>query len=381
MNRTCAVVGATGFLGGFITAGLLQRGYRVIALVRPRPGKTPRERTAALMRFFNLEPGENLTTVAADIEKPGLGLPEDRLTSVREKTNLVFNCAADTSFAARRAEQVRRVNVGGAKHLFEAFRGRGHFHHLSTAYAAGRREGRCPETLEGTADFHNPYEQSKHEAERLMTGLCAASGARLTIHRPTVVYGDHASGKSLGFHGLYYPVRVFLLLRDGFVRDIRERDGRRARALGVSLDERGVMTLPVAIADTGGAVNLVPVDRLVRAVLTVADADACGVFHIGGTGRDTLAGLISLFQNTFAVTGLRAAPVSGIGPRSPLERLVDNYLEAYYPYFCDKREFDDTQAARYLGRAAETCPPRVAAAVKRCMDYAVSVGFGARLSV
>ena len=112
--------------------------------------------------------------------------------------------------------------------------------------------------------------------------------------------------------------------------------------------------------------------------MCIRDRGACGIFHIVGSGENTLSGLIALFQHTFPITGVRAVPVSRSGPPSPLESLVDGYLEPYYPYFCDKRTFDDANTARYLGRAGKTCAPLDAAAFKRCMDFAVSVEFGAK---
>jgi nucleoside-diphosphate-sugar epimerase len=372
------VTGATGFIGGFLTAELLGRGIRVFAPVRTAPGRTARQRAEGLLRYFGLPADSPLEAFAGDVELPGLGMEEGVARRVREEVGTVLHCAANTSFAARRADEVARVNLQGACNVFGAAGGLDRFWHMSTAYAVGAGPGVYREEPARRASFNNRYEESKNAAERELTRLCAARGTRLAVFRPSVVYGDSSSGRCLSFQALYYPVRTLLFLRDTAVRDIRRHGGGRAEALGVTMSGDGTVRMPLRFPG-GGWLNMVPVDHLVRAVMAITQTDPAGVFHVVSPSPITVSDLLGYIGECFGITGIRVAEdIAGFD--GPLQKLVNGYMELYYPYFCDRRRFDDARARSVLDPAGIGCPPLDLPAFRRCMEYAIRHRWGADLT-
>ena len=368
------VTGATGFIGGFITAELLRRGVRIIAPIRPRGDRSPGDRAKALLNFFGLPPYSPLEAVEGYVERPGMGLAESEARRIRKEVDTVMHCAADTSFAARRRNRVHWVNVLGLENVFEAVGGCSRFWQMSTAYSVGSKPGTYAEELRPVREFNNQYERSKHLAEERISQLCRQSGTRLMILRPSIVYGDSATGMSLSFSALYYPVRTFLFIRDTMIRDLVERGGRRARRLGVSAEAAGRTRIPVRLPG-GGELNVVPVDYLVNSVMALAEADGEGVYHIVSHSTATVSELLEYIESCFGITGLEVSPdyrhASGA-----LQTMVNSYMELYYPYFCDGRTFDDTRARSVLDPAGVTCPRLSLSIFRRCMEYAIRQDWG-----
>lgn len=374
-NGTFLVTGATGFLGAYITAALLRRGHHVIALVRPRFGKTPEQRMQAMLDYFALDRDMPLRVVEANLERPGLGLEKSVAAELKSGVHQVFHCAADTSFAARRSRQIEAANIQGLANVFASTRGCSHFHHMSTAYVAGKRRGICLEKLEEQADFHNPYERSKHAAEKMITELCAAAGTRLSIYRPSVVYGDSLTGRSLGFTALYYPVRTLLFLKDTLKRDIEENQGKRASRLGARLLPGGEIEMPLCFPGGEGGLNLIPVDHLVRSVMALMDAGTEGIYHIVNPRLSPVEEILNFIRQAYAIAGLSICKTKNTTRDSPLQLLMDNYMESYYPYFRDRRRFDASRGAPLLAGSGIQCPQLDLPVFKRCMDYAIRTGW------
>jgi nucleoside-diphosphate-sugar epimerase len=369
------VTGATGFIGGFITAELLRRKVRVIAPIRPRGDRSPRDRAAALLDFFGLPPDSPLEAVGGCVERPGMGLARPEARRIRNEVDSVMHCAADTSFAARKSDRVHRVNVGGLENVFEAVGGCRRFWHMSTAYSVGSRPGSYAEELRPVREFNNQYERSKHLAERKISELCRETGTRLMILRPSIVCGDSTTGTSLSFNALYYPVRTLLFIRDIMLRDIRERGGGRARPLGVSVEADGGTRMPVRFPG-GGGINVIPVDYLVGAVMALAEADGQGIYHLVSHNPATVSELVGYIESCFGISGIE---VSEDYPRSDggLQAMVNGYLELYYPYLCDGRTFGDPRARSVLDPAGITCPRLSLPVFRRCMEYAAGQDWGA----
>lgn len=368
------ITGATGFIGGFLTAELLKRGAGVMALARPRGETSPLQRMRRLLRFFNMEFPKNLEVLEGSVDIPGLGLDKDAAARVKNSAATVLHCAASTSFAARKGGQVERVNVEGAANVLRAAGSCSLFCQMSTAYSAGIRSGVCLEELTVQENFNNRYEESKHRAELEVTELCRRAGRELIIFRPSIVCGDSATGRSLRFTGLYYPVRMLLFLADSMRKDILERDGARAGKLGVSMDGSGRVDLPVNFPGDGH-INILPIDHLVAAVLRIMESGGEGIYHIVNPAPSTVGRVVEFIQECYPVSGIR---VDGGGGTGPLQRLMDSYMELYYPYFCDGREFDDSRAADVLRPAGIVCPPMDVELFRRCMDYALQKDWNPR---
>lgn len=371
------LTGATGFIGGFLAAELLRRGVRVVAPVRSVGGRGPDERAAGLLRFFDLPRDAPLEVFEGDVELPNLGMDGPTSRRLRRQIGSVLHCAANTSFAGRKADEVQRVNARGAEHVFHAVGGVDSFWHMSTAYAVGAGPGLHQEELRAAESFNNLYERSKNQAELRLAELCDRAGTVLKVFRPSIVYGDSRTGRCLSFKGLYYPVRTLLFLRDSMVRDVRKHGGARAAKLGVELEKDGSVSMPLFFPG-GGSINLIPVDHLVRSVLEIGAADICGVFHVVSPEPLSVSVLLDYIESCFDIRGIEVAD-DYRDHNGALQKLVNGYMELYYPYFCDRRRFDDTRARSVLSSAGLSCPPLDLPAFRRCMEYAVSRGWSTPL--
>src|SRR4029453_699840 len=150
--------------------------------------------------------------VEGDITKPNLDLSVPDREMARDVVTRVFHLAAMYDLAVAR-DIAHEVNVGGTRNVnafVRSLRCLRHYHHVSTCYVAGKREGRIFETeLRHEAGFRNFYEESKYLAELEVDSL--KSELPVTIHRPAVVCGDSRTGETAKYDGVYYL--IFYLLK------------------------------------------------------------------------------------------------------------------------------------------------------------------------
>ncbi|OGD20573.1 MAG: hypothetical protein A2W03_07920 [Candidatus Aminicenantes bacterium RBG_16_63_16] len=379
------VTGATGFLGCHLAVRLLRDGNETVWLARPDGATTAAERVRRLLDWFGVEAGlrNKVRVIEAEITRPGLGLgPSD--AEFAAGADEIIHCASETSFPERKRPAVELVNIAGLRNVLDlAVRGRGRFFHLlSTAYVAGRRPGACCEELVSPAAFTNVYEETKCRAEWIADEACRKAGLRLAIYRPSIVYGDSRTGRSLLFNALYYPVRTVAFLRDVFVADIRERGGRRAASAGIRLESDGRLYLPLRMeVENGGRLDLVPVDFFADAFAAIREAALEGVFHIVSGRPARLADIVDYGQRLFRIRGVEVCSkrdITGVPPND-LEVLFDRSIESYRPYLRDERTFSVDRARPVLEKRGLVCPEMNYEIFSRCMNFAVECGWGARV--
>jgi thioester reductase-like protein len=341
------LTGATGFLGQELLARLLERDDRhVHALVRAPDDEAAAER---------LPHHERLTAVAGDIERPDLGLSEQRAAALAEQVTTVVHCAASVSFSLG-LEESRAVNVAGSRRMVElaercASRGDGlrRFTYVSTAYVAGTHRGEFDEdSLDVGQDFRNAYERSKFEAERLVRHR--AEGLPLQVLRPSIVVGDSRDGWTSSFNVLYGPLRAFA---------------------------RGA--IPALPARRRSPVDVVPVDYVADSACDLACDGPDGTFHlVAGRNATTVGTLVKLAAHRFG-----RQPPPAFPPRV-YKRLVHPLLlrrldrvrsealrrmEVYFPYF--------SMRVRFADRRHPPAPP-VESYFNRLLDFAEHARWGRR---
>jgi nucleoside-diphosphate-sugar epimerase len=386
-TATILVTGATGFLGSHLAHCLLASGYHLIVLARSKNGKSARERVAQVFGWFDpASPvSTHYTVVEGAIEAPCFGLPGARYQFLRETVDEVVHCAANTAFAERKRAEVEKGNVGTTTNLL-AFLTDSHayfLHHISTAYVAGKTaDGVCREEIEQPAEFNNVYEETKHKSEVLARGFCKDNGIRLSLYRPTIVYGDSETGRSTRFNALYFPVKTVAFLRDLFTKDISENGGRKAAPLGITPASGGRIHMPIRLEkNLKGRLNLIPIDFFVRAFYALfEEALDGGIFTLACDEPVTLDTLVEFVNEKFGIKGI--VTTNGNGPvlsKNPLEVMFSAYLEAYRPYMLDTRHFSGNNARPILESKNIVCPPFTYDIFSRCMDYAVSVDWGKRV--
>jgi nucleoside-diphosphate-sugar epimerase len=241
----------------------------------------------------------------------------------------------------------------------------------------------CREELVENKVFTNFYEETKCRAEWMVSERCAQEGIRLSIYRPSIVYGDSETGRSLRFNAVYYPVKMLLFLKNLYEADIREQGGRRAGEMGVKLTDKGSLYLPirVPVAENGG-LNLIPVNYFTKAfAVLMEDCLEGGIFHITNERLTRIEDLIDYSQRLFGIEGLGPYqnPADNAVPRNALEILYDRYLEVYLPYMRDTRILDNQKARSILSKREVVCPDFDFEVFSRCITYAMKCEWGSKL--
>lgn len=328
----------TGF-PGFIADRLLERLARTpsafILLVQPSWLDRARHEIDRIAVLTGRSPAD-FRLVQGDITQPDLGLSQSDLELTRLQTTRVFHLAALYDLAVER-EPAMRVNVGGTRNVVEFARTLPwlrHFHHVSTCYVAGKREGVILETeLRHDAGYRNFYEESKHLAELEVETV--KDQLPVTIHRPSVVCGDSRTGETVKYDGVYYLI-LYLL--------------------------RWPSLSSVNIGNHRVSLNLVPVDFVVDAMAALAfDRNAIGkTLQLSDPSPLTTNELFNTIAG--ALNGKRSritAPVTWVRfflmlPPSPG---ITGLPHSAVPYFFVKQLYDSSQAQALLKPHGIQCPP------------------------
>jgi nucleoside-diphosphate-sugar epimerase len=219
-KQATLVTGASGFLGGLVTAALLAEERRVLLPVRDtRSANTTLDliRCALLDRGFIEQDAHELLRLATIIELPPLERFQE-LTTIPEAVQIdeIVHCAGCVDYFDRR--RLKAANIDLTSRLLEAAKiwSVRRFIFLSTSYCAGYRTDTVPEQLHPDPLPENePTEYTR--SKRIAEWNIASSGVPFVIIRPSVVIGDSRSGKYTGKnYGLYQMWRAIegLLCRE-----------------------------------------------------------------------------------------------------------------------------------------------------------------------
>jgi thioester reductase-like protein len=268
---------------------------------------------------------------------------------VQQQSTRVFHLAAVYDLAVAR-DLALRVNVGGTRNIVElalSMPRLRHFHHVSTCYVAGKREGVILETeLRHDAGYRNFYEESKYLAELEVDSV--KDELPVTIHRPAVVCGDSKTGETGKYDGVYYLIHY--LLRWPSVLSL------------INIGNREV------------SLNLVPVDFVVDSMAALAfDERAIGkTLQLADPAPLTTNQLFNAI--TKSIDGHRSritAPPKWVRfflmlPPSPKITGLPHHA---VPYFFVKQLYDSSQAQQLLAPHGIRCPP-FESYVDRIVDFA-----------
>jgi thioester reductase-like protein len=347
VSGSILLTGATGFLGMEALAHLVERGERIVVIVRAGDRDRARARVAEVMgQLYEQQPpaAACVEVMRGDLLEPGLGLSTQDRHRLVGSVDRILHCAASISFDLPLAE-ARRVNVDGVREVLDLARDIAaggtltRLVHISTAYVSGRHEGRFGESdLDVGQRFRNTYERSKHEAERLIGD---AADLPAVIARPSIVVGHGACGWTPVFNVLYWPMRAV---------------------------ERGILTRVPARADS--IVDFVPVDYVIdAAVRLLDDAHASGTYQL--VAGDTALSAAELVELHAGLLGRPPLPFVDHAEGMPRGG------EALAPYFDVRCRFDDTRARALLGRA-RAVKPDPEDYLERLLAYAQRTQWGKR---
>ena len=379
---TIALTGATGFLGSHLMASMLTSGYKIIVLGRPAKEETLQERISKLLRWFGIEEFEGqLELVVIDFLKPMLGIPEDEYKNLCEITEQFIHCASDTSFAERKRDAVFKSNVSSLEGILEFASDAkvNFFHYISTSYVSGTNGTNiCKECLSSATEFLNVYEESKARAESIISAFCEKNEISYTIIRPSIVYGDSRTGRSLRFNALYFPLQSLKYIRDIYLNDIMNHGGKKSCQFGICIDDEGYLFLPLRIyLPQEGALNLIPVDYFVNATMKIiANASSVGIYHLTNNSPAKLEIISTYNEHFMKIRGVEIiyGKSSDNDLRNPAEELFDRFVEPYRSYLSDNRIFDRVNTDMVTDNLH---PPEFTDEIfKNCMEYAIRVNWG-----
>jgi len=201
------LTGATGFLGSYVVAELLQRSeHDLVLMVRGDSEERRLQKVWAALSwhlsgeaFVAQRP--RLRIVHGDLHAPGLGLSEADRTHVLDEVGSILHIAA--SLNRKSAKACFNTNLRGTLSVVKlgrALADRGQlerFSQVSTSAVAGKRQGEVvadDATVDWDRSDYDPYARTKKFAEHLAAELLP--DVRRLVMRPTTVMGDSRSERT-----------------------------------------------------------------------------------------------------------------------------------------------------------------------------------------
>ncbi len=314
------LTGATGLFGRELARELLARGCRVFALAR---GRSAAEARGHVVNAVGAS--EGLTVLHGDLSLPELGL---RRTP---RVDALLHAGASTVFGLPLAE-ARRANVEATRNVLELAAGIPDLvqvGYVSTAFVAGRRVGRILESeLRHAAGFVNAYEQSKYEAELLVSAY--AGHVPVSIFRPSVVVDGRIGGRARGQSALRF---VLDLIRSGL--------------------------LPVLPGDGEEPFDIIDGSDAARAVVEIFLAQpAGGIYHIAsGEQAPQLGDIVGTAGPVRFVDGTFANELDRLKRLRPAAAGVYDKLATFIDVLECPKVFDTRAAEAGLGHAVQNTDP------------------------
>ena len=318
-RRGVLLTGATGLLGQYLLHDLLSRAHPVTVLVRDSRKGRAAERIAIIVAFWSERLRRKLPTpivLNGDLGQGALGLTAADRRWLGRHCQTVIHSAANLSFRETADGEPWRTNVEGTQSLLALCRevGLSQWHQISTAFVCGRRTGIiAEEDCDTRQEFHNPYEESKCQAEQLVR---RTPGIRATIYRPAVIVGDSRTGYTSSFNGLYRFLELAV----------------RAASLNSAA---GKPRMPLRLPLSGDEVwNLVCVDWVSRAIVELLGKPRWHgrTFHLVARSPVSTRLVRDVGAEVLNLPGVEFAGSEGVEHPSRLEQLFLDGIREYWPY-------------------------------------------------
>jgi nucleoside-diphosphate-sugar epimerase len=343
------LTGATGLVGRYLIRDLLLAGERLAVLVRPSKKQSAAARVESVMQMWETELGRPLprpVCLEGDVTEPGLGLDlASRRWVAKHCPRLMHNAAVLTFHGSDREGEPWRTNLQGTRTMLQFCKELNieDLHYVSTAYVAGRREGRVMEDeLDCGQRFRNDYENSKFLAETMVRE--ADHLRQLTVYRPGIIAGDTKTGYSSTYHGLYFYLKLISVL-------VRNE----------TPDANGVRHTKVRLQITGNELrHIVPIDWIsaVMCRLFLTPAAHGSTFHLVPSHPITPRYVLECAMRYYNSVG-----VEFVGPKrfpddqlNDLEKNVYSNTTMYESYDTTDPIYDMTNLRRYT---ADLPDPRI----------------------
>jgi thioester reductase-like protein len=354
------LTGATGLVGRHLLRDLLVAGVPLAVMVRPGKGPTKLE---GILRHWEEQLRRFLPrpiVVEGDLCLDEVVPDTSQRAWLRGHCGAILNCAASMTFREDKRGEPFRTNVEGTRHLLELCRWSGirRFHHVSTAYLCGLREG---VVLESDVDvgqrLGNVYEQSKLTAEKMIREADCLD--QRTFYRPASVVGDSETGYVTSFHGFYLPLQLASVMASRV--PVTEMNERFFARLGLRGDE---------------GKNLVPVDWLSSAIVHLfTHPEHHGrTYHLAAADPVPVSDIQRVVRQ--AVERYHPHPLASsitVAEIEKLEGLFYEYMSIYQSHWRDDPKFDLTNTRAALPHLP--CPKFTSESLLRIARYPVERSF------
>jgi thioester reductase-like protein len=337
------VTGSTGYLGGYLVAGLLRDYHDSLnLLVRTNSQHEAHERLwhSLQLHFDFPEFFEHINSrvriFRGDLTSQRFGLPDDDYRVLVDTTDSIIHCAASLNRKSER--QCLNVNLRGSLEVIQLARhtqdrkGLRRYSHVSTVAVAGHRRNEVV-TEDAAIDWarsdYDPYARTKKFCEHMVAQLLP--DVPRTIFRPAIVMGDSRRAETSQFD----MVQAFDLLARLPVLPLRPQD----------------------------KIDIVPADYVGKAIVTIHQKEqaAHGIYHLSaGLGSQTYREL----TNSLAETGGWRRPVYAPSFARPFSATVNwlakrggavghgaSLMKVFWPYLDWNTVFDNSRVVAELGEA------------------------------
>jgi len=298
--KTYFITGATGAIGSALVPILLEDADTCVRLLlRANSSDELVQRLETLFAFWqigvnDLEKRARVRAFRGDTTVARFGLDDSVYSALCAECTHIVHSAGNVRMNLP-IERARLSSIGSAEQIIalaNACPRLEKVEFVSTVGVAGRTDGAVPEAwIRTPRQFHNTYEQAKAEAEDVIRAEFER-GLPLSVHRPSMVVGDTASGRIIHFQ-VFYHLCEFL-------------SGRRT--LGLS-------------PDFGAAkLDIVPADYVARLIAwsSTTPASLGRILH-SCSGPDLALPLKPLrdsVRRIFRAGGRRLPPIVTLPPRA-----------------------------------------------------------------
>lgn len=338
------VTGATGFIGGALALELLgQTPDEVWCMVRAADAGAARARLRAGLGAaaeaygcpaIVAEIDARCRAVVGDIDQP-----LDAVAREVGGVDQVWHSAASLKYQKTDVDEVRARNVDGTRRTLELAErlGAGMFNLISTAYVAGKREGRIRE-LPPPEDVvtNNVYERSKVDAERIVE----SAAIPVRILRPTIVIGHSRTRATFSDFGLYGAADHLVSFR----RRVHQR-------LGAYMEHYRTQI----VGEADAILNMVPVDFVARNAVRIGRSGSrARVFHLSNNSAPTAAEVCNA-----CFTTLGMGPPEFVGrdmTYTSIDKALNRQLGFHFSYVKYPKVFDTANTDAVCGAAASSFP-------------------------
>jgi len=337
------LTGATGYIGSYLAAGLLENhGESLNLLVRAENEQDAQRRLWRSLQLhfdfpvFREHLSARMHIFCGDLIAHRFGLDDEQYERLAASTDSVLHCAA--SLNRKSEKSCLNVNLRGTLEVIQLARraqdahGLRRFSEVSTVAVAGERSNELV-TEDSAIDWersdYDPYARTKKFGEHMVGELLA--DVPRTIFRPSIVLGDSRRAETTQFD----MVRAFVFLG----------------------------SLPILPFRPDDCVDIVPVDYVADAIVTLHQhhSPQHEVYHLSsGVHSQSFCELTTALAEARATMPPLFWPELETPFRAIVERVArrrDNLgraaslLKVFLPYLVWNTVFDNSRVVAELGRA------------------------------